>query len=389
MKARMCWLVVAAMVGSLMLASCGEKEPPQPPDRSKDAAAGPTGAEARLLAAYEKGADYLRKTQREDGSWGFEKYAAGITGLNVNALALAPAAIREKNKDLIEKGVRYLLSKARPNGAIVVEEGMAENYQTAIAAVALIKLDREKYKDVIDAAVKYAKGIQGGDPSDTARFGAMGYGSDKTKGDIMNTTHAIELLSEAGLSKDSEEFKRALVFLGRTQNLSEYAEEGVHVADDGGAIYRSTRDARDASKAGVIKLPDGTEVPRSYGGATYALLKSLLFMGMEKDHPRVRAAYGWIAKNYSVKEHPEMGAQGLFYYYYTMSRTLELWGTPTIVRDGVEHNWAKELAEQLVSLQQDDGSWSNKQDRWQEGDPTLVTGYVLLLLNICHSMLAK
>ncbi len=129
-------------------------------------------------------------------------------------------------------------------------------------------------------------------------------------------------------------------------------------------------------------------MPRSYGGATYALLKSLLFMGLEKDHPRVRAAYAWICKNYTVKEHPEMGSQGLFYYYYTMSRTLELWGSPTITKDGVEHNWAKELAEQLISLQQADGSWVNKQDRWQEGDPTLVTGYALLSLNICHKMLA-
>ncbi len=107
MKAKMCWLVVVAMIGSVVLVSCGEKpEKSPPPEPSENRVGAPEAAantEERLLAAYEKGVDYLRKTQRADGSWGHEKFAVGITGLNVNALALAPTAIREKNKDLIER----------------------------------------------------------------------------------------------------------------------------------------------------------------------------------------------------------------------------------------------------------------------------------------------
>ena len=97
----------------------------------------------------------------------------------------------------------------------------------------------------------------------------------------------------------------------------------------------------------VRNLPDGTVVPRSYGGATYTLLKSLLFAGLRKDHPRVQAAYQWICDHYTVKAHPEMGDQGLYFFYYTMARTLELWGSPTIRKGNVEHRWAEELAAEI------------------------------------------
>jgi squalene-hopene/tetraprenyl-beta-curcumene cyclase len=38
----------------------------------------------------------------------------------------------------------------------------------------------------------------------------------------------------------------------------------------------------------------------------------------------------------------------------------------------------------LARRQRPDGSWLNENDRWLEGDPNLVTGYVLLTLAYCH-----
>jgi squalene-hopene/tetraprenyl-beta-curcumene cyclase len=378
-------ILAALLGGALMLTSCGgENEGPV----KKPAAKAKANVDLlkKMAAATDKACAFLAKSQNEDGGWGGRGTNVGITGLVIESMAQMPAELRKKHAETIDKGVALILKSQREDGAIVGKDGQVANYCTTISARALIALDPEKYKKVIAGAVKYTKGIQRKD-------GSIGYGGNPDLGDIMNLSQALEMLAEAGVKKDDEVWKRAIAFLARTQNLDEVEDDLVKVmirtANDGGAIYRADRDAKDASKAGTIKLPDGTEVPRSYGGATYALLKSLLFAGMPKDNPRVKAAYKWICDHYTVKEHPEMKKQGLFYFYYTMARTLELWGSPTITSKGVEHNWAEELAAELLSLQQDDGSWVNKQDRWWEADPTLVSAYGINVLNMCRGLMAK
>jgi squalene-hopene/tetraprenyl-beta-curcumene cyclase len=42
------------------------------------------------------------------------------------------------------------------------------------------------------------------------------------------------------------------------------------------------------------------------------------------------------------------------------------------------------LIQELAQRQREDGSWLNSTDRWLEGDPNLVTGYVLLTLAHCR-----
>jgi squalene-hopene/tetraprenyl-beta-curcumene cyclase len=57
--------------------------------------------------------------------------------------------------------------------------------------------------------------------------------------------------------------------------------------------------------------------------------------------------------------------------------------------NGVKHDWRSELAAELIRRQQPDGSWINDNSRWLEGDPSLVTGYVLLTLSYCRPGLEK
>ena len=71
---------------------------------------------------------------------------------------------------------------------------------------------------------------------------------------------------------------------------------------------------------------------------------------------------------------------GLYYYYHVFAKALAAVGSDTLVDSkGVKHDWRKELVAELASTQQANGSWANaKSPRWLEGDPNLVTGYVLL-----------
>jgi squalene-hopene/tetraprenyl-beta-curcumene cyclase len=123
---------------------------------------------------------------------------------------------------------------------------------------------------------------------------------------------------------------------------------------------------------------------RSYGSMTYAGFKSMIHAGLKQDDPRVKAAYEWIRKNYTLDENPGMGAQGLYYYYHTYAKALAALGDENIIdAKGTSHNWRAELADKYIKLQNADGSWINKTPRWMEGDPNLVTAYALLSLSYC------
>ena len=47
---------------------------------------------------------------------------------------------------------------------------------------------------------------------------------------------------------------------------------------------------------------------------------------------------------------------------------------------GVEHNWRAELVAALAKRQEPNGGWANRDDRFMEGDPNIVTSYALLAL---------
>ncbi|MBL8828446.1 MAG: hypothetical protein JNM18_15800, partial [Planctomycetaceae bacterium] len=48
---------------------------------------------------------------------------------------------------------------------------------------------------------------------------------------------------------------------------------------------------------------------------------------------------------------------------------------------GMKHARRTELSAELVKRQREDGSWTNDNARWMEGDANLVTAYALLALS--------
>jgi squalene-hopene/tetraprenyl-beta-curcumene cyclase len=220
-----------------------------------------------------------------------------------------------------------------------------------------------------------------GKKPDDEFFGGAGYDS-KSRPDLSNTQFFIDALVAAGVGKDDEAFKKVQVFVSRCQNL-----KGEHNTmpwagkiNDGSFIYS-------AAGGGSTKTSDAPDAPLTgYGSMTYAGVKSLIYAGVGKDDERVKAAIGWLRKNYTVDANPGMPEQlkgrGLFYYYHTMAKTLDLLGDDEFTdANGVKHDWRTDLFRAIEKRQKADGSWTNETDRWMEGDPTLVSGYVLMALS--------
>ncbi len=118
---------------------------------------------------------------------------------------------------------------------------------------------------------------------------------------------------------------------------------------------------------------------------TYSGLKSMIYAGLTKDDPRVKAALQWIRKNYDVKNNPGMGEAGLYYYYHTFAKALDALGINEIEdAKGVKHDWRRELTDELAHRQKENGSWVNTDSKWMEGDPNLATAFALLALSYCR-----
>ena len=225
-----------------------------------------------------------------------------------------------------------------------------------------------------------------GKARDDAFYGGAGYGGGNSRPDLSNTAFFMEALRDTGLPADDPNLQKALVFVSRCQNLkSEFNDQAwAGKINDGGFIYTAAQGGN--SMAG--KEANGGL--RSYASMTYAGLKSMIYAGLSREDPRVKAALTYITHHYSLDENPGLGQQGLYYYYHTFAKTMSVLDTPTITdAAGVSHDWKAELIAALAKRQQADGSWVNPADRFMEGDPNLVTAYALLALAYTRPQGAK
>jgi len=322
--------------------------------------------------------DFLRQTQGVDGSFSSQA-GPGVTGLVVAGLVSVGVGPEDP---LVAKGIGFLVGTLRENGGVYAEGSRHANYETCLAMMALSKVNRDgKYDKVLEGAQRFVKGEQwdegeGINPEDPA-FGGAGYGS-KSRPDLSNTSFFIEALRSTGVPEEDPAIARALAFVSRCQNLESPANktEFASKINDGGFYY--TPAAGGDSMAGKDEATGGL---RSYASMTYAGLKSMLYAGVDKGDYRVKAALDFLSKNYSVSSNPGMGAAGLYYYLHTMAKALSLYGEAKFETVRGAKTWREDILRQLRDTQNVDGSWRNPEVRWMEGDPNLVTGYVLLTLS--------
>lgn len=343
-----------------------------------------------VQAAINKGVRYLVSRQnKETGSIGDPDYPA-MTALAVMAMRGNPETDQDTLTPEAKKAYTWLLANQKEDGGIYVKS--LPNYNTSLALTALTMVNGEPWRE---AAIKARRLIIAGQYDDNKdgqmnhpQDGGIGYGS-KPPTDMSNTHLALEALylSQKLLADDPDREKQepklnyaaAIQFVSRCQNLTATNDQS-WASDDknnkGGFVYRPGD-----SKAGTEDLGNGKTAVRSYASMGYAGLLSFIYAELKPSDPRITAVKEWLAAHYSVTENPGMGAEGLYYYYHTMAKALNLAGIQEITKpDGTKANWRLDLAKQLFNLQNIDGSWSNPNGRWMEKDPDLSTAYAVLAL---------
>jgi squalene-hopene/tetraprenyl-beta-curcumene cyclase len=337
----------------------------------------------------DRATQYLKGRQGENGGWSTER-SPGITGVVLTGL-LSTGKV-SIDDPAVAKGLTYVESLVNPNAGHIAGTApkvQLQNYVTCVNVMALSAANQaDRYRKVIGDAAKFLKQLQwdeGENKTPASDFyGGAGYDSH-SRPDLSNTQFFVDALVDAGVPKDDPALQKALIFVSRCQNLKGETNDQPWAAkmDDGSFIYTAANGGE--SKAG------GT--PQTgligYGSMTYAGLKSMIYCGVSKEDRRVQKAYEWICRHYTVDENPGMppgqGRRGLYYYYHTMAKCLDVLGVDEVIdAAGKHHDWRADLVAALAKRQQPDGSWVNDKDQWMEGDPNLVTGYALMALKHCR-----
>lgn len=337
-------------------------------------------APERYQAIVDRAIQFLATSQGKDGALSPQ--------LGIGPTALATLGLLRSGRTAadpqVAKGLEYLQEYAQESGGIHIPGGHIPTYETCIALICFKEATRDgRYDKLIKAGESYIRGGQwdeakGKDKSDVF-YGGAGYGG-KSRPDLSNTAFLIDALKACGAGTDDPALQKALVFVSRCQNLENEHNTTALAAkvNDGGFFYTPVLSRQEAEREG----PDGGL--RSYGSMTYSGFKSMIYAGLKRDDPRVKAAIEWIRKNYDLKNNPGMGTAGLYYYYHTFAKALNAYGVDEIEdAKGVKHDWRRELVEELAQQQKENGSWVNSNNKWMEGDPNLTTAFALVALSYC------
>jgi squalene-hopene/tetraprenyl-beta-curcumene cyclase len=337
---------------------------------------------------------WLRAQQNADGSFGKDTLHPALTALPLIAFQREPTG-RFAKEEFVAKGYAYLRSFTQPDGGIYSKENGLANYNTAVCLLALVGANEPKDLDTLVKARAYVVGQQANGMAKPETDGGIGYGSigaspKRGHPDLDNTVVALEalratkhLIADKPGTKDLN-WNAAIDFVARCQNLPSNKQPWASADADnkGGFIYYPG-----FSNAGEVTLEGGGKALRSYGSMSYAGLLSFIYADVKSDDPRVTAAVAWLRKHYTLDENPGLEKSGYYYYLHLMAKGLTAAGITELEVGGKKSDWRLALAERLMKLQQQDGSWLNDTARWKENNPVLVTTYCALTLEILYAQL--
>jgi squalene-hopene/tetraprenyl-beta-curcumene cyclase len=348
-----------------------------------------------VLQSVSRGRRWIESQQDASGAWSEPKNPA-ITALALMSIMSAEDS-DSHGASAIERGFRFLRSNVQADGG-VYNEGLS-NYNTAISLLAFLKLGAPQDAMLIRNARDFLLRQQANQMMRPELNGGIGYGPSgvspkRQHPDLDNTLVSLEALRAYELADSSREnigrsgtldWAAAIAFVSRCQNLpTSNSAEWVSRSESerGGFVYYPG-----FSNAGEVEEQGGRKALRSSGSMSYAGLLSFIYADVSKEDPRVHAALGWLRQNFTLEENPGLGKQGLYYYYHLMAKALTASKTTTLQASGKSHDWARELAIELINRQQSAGFWVNDTGRWMEKDPVLVTAYGLLTLELLKPQL--
>lgn len=382
------------------------------------------GARSRYADSHARGLEWLVSRQTSDGAWATPlptKAAApsvSLTSLAVAALsagACGGAFRRER-----DRAVDWLLAGQQPDGSFGEgpDADMYTPYATAYTTSALCRADRDRHRDPIRRAAGHLVALQA---REGLHCGGVGVGMrepfpggaiyTRTFAHPSTTAYVAEALHDAGLPGDHAFWPLAVRFFRGVHNLERIQRQnplaharlrshGFRLQDDGGMFFiRLSGEAWDQ-----FQDVSGTEAGKvvSTGGTTLQGILGYVCAGLSTGSPEVTAAMDWLRSSYSVEEHTGYAeavrldqrrlapsspkdaleraeSTGMYQYYRFMAKVLATVGErPLVTSDGVPHDWAREIADQLVARQRPDGSWTNVSSRWLETEAPLATAFALL-----------
>ena len=324
--------------------------------------------------AIVRGSEFLVRAQDEAGYWS-DRQMPALTALPLWALARYGGDVSNR----LEKAAKFILSTQQEDGGFYVPKpgrggsGLG-NYNTSVCLSALFTYGKTPAEPLLRAREYIASTQLSGD--DTM---AGGFGYDKISrrrnADLSNTSYAMDAMRR---TESLEELRKGSkrVDIDWSKALK-YVESMVVKSgeDAGGAVYSEnySHGGSRTNTAGVVSF-------RAYGSMSYAAILSMCHAKLDRSDPRVKQTLQFCAEHWSIDENPGLGSQGLYYYYDILSRALSASGVDKIG----EHDWKKEISAKLVSMQNEDGSWSNDNNRFWESDPVLCTSFAILTLQLCE-----
>ena len=373
----------------LTLAGCQSDSDRQSENRSSgDGRAGPKDS-------IELGVNFLTSLQSADGVWRSEYYGnlkqgAATTALVLFTLAHLQDTVDEWPEAEFANGMRALQANILDRGFVTNEDGPDySNYGSAMYLLASKEADFYISQEIKSKLVEYLQAAQldeaAGYENTDRDFGGWDLagwitGQRQTTGTNISVSAAvIEALSH--FSEDADCLQKADDWLAKCQN------------SDGGFFFHPKVD-HDGNKAGWSS--DDRQVATSYGTASVDGLRALGYLKANRDisDDRIDPACKWITDRVAdqkslqrvpgfTEDHAEGWAMGLrFYYWYSLSRSLELAFEDEDARQRV----ASDLAEQLLAMQNKDGSWQNPNARMREDDPLIATCFALIALKHCRQI---
>jgi hypothetical protein len=315
----------------------------------------------RIKKAMAQGCDYLRRTQKSDGSWSRkrEKYAdrqIALTSLAILAQINCDIPVESPE---IQNGLNYLrqLPPSQPRqvydlSLLIMALAAAEQYDRDLSRIRLLAGRLEK--------MQQQEGITSG---------LWGYTADKNHPDRSNGQYAVLALRDAAYA--GVEVSQKTWLLAHENFTKLQAPDGGWTYEAGGGSPSGSMTAAGISTVAITTrmLHDDSDVDAQ--GRLDCCASRPAGTAIEKSRQ-------WMARNFTIRENPNGGidlGRRVYYYLYGLERA----GRFSNSRFFGPHDWYRRGAEFLLEEQEASGHWISLYT--EENDSTMCTAMALLFLS--------